>query len=335
VSTTRLSIASGSLRITAPPLWLAAALPLAFFAAAVASQAVFGTDDAIWVSNAFVVTAMLRNNRSTWPVLILLVAVVDTVANGVAGQSFIIGFWMAAVDCGEVLVITGLVHAASIASLDTIKSMAKLSLICLLVPVMSAAACASLLAFYFGTRFWVGWRTWDLATAFGLLMVTPLLLSWTDPAIRTQNLLKRVVQANVLAGHIADVGYLDLHDTLPGLLLAFPVLLVATFNGALLGATTGAVALAVVIWSTMTGSGDFAAFAKIRYGAKSSASAIVYRHHSALSFVGWRYSGTAAGEDTGGSGRSPRQIEVRGGDEPRDPYPHDRCPWNDGFAHEP
>jgi hypothetical protein len=55
--------------MTAPSLWLVVVLPLAYFAAAVASQAVFGTDDAIWVSNAFAVTALLRNKRSTWPVL--------------------------------------------------------------------------------------------------------------------------------------------------------------------------------------------------------------------------------------------------------------------------
>jgi hypothetical protein len=42
-----LSLAIGRFRITAPPLWLAVVLPLAFFAAAVVTQSVFGTNDAI------------------------------------------------------------------------------------------------------------------------------------------------------------------------------------------------------------------------------------------------------------------------------------------------
>jgi integral membrane sensor domain MASE1 len=179
MSNARFSIAFGGFRIIAPPLGLAVVLPLTYFAAAVASQAVFGTDDAIWVSNAFAVTALLRSKRSTWTILVLLVAVVDVVANAIASHS-LVALWIAADDCGEILVVATLARAAGVTSLGTIKSMLKLSLICLLVPVMSAAVGASLLAFYFGTPFWEGWKTWYLATAFGLLMVTPLLLSWRD-----------------------------------------------------------------------------------------------------------------------------------------------------------
>ena len=255
VSHASLPTAFGRFKITMPPLWVAVVLPLGYFAAAVASQAVFGTDDAIWVSNAFAVTALLRNKRSTWPVLILLVAVVDGMANAIASPFF--ALWIAADDCGEILIVATLARAFGVTSLNSINSVARLALICLLVPVMSAAEGASLLAFYFGTPFGEGWKTWYLANTFGLLMVTPLLLSWTDPGVRERNLRGRAVQAVVLAGCVAGVTYLDFHDALPDSFIAFPVLLVATFSGGLLGATTGAAAqAAVAIWCTMTGSGD-------------------------------------------------------------------------------
>ena len=258
-----LSMPFGRFRITAPPLWVAVALPAAYFAAALASQSVFGANSAIWVSNAFAVTALLRNKRSTWPVLILLVAVADGAANAIASRSPLFGLWSAASDCGEILIVASLARATGVTSMGAIKSMVRLAVICLVVPVLSATEGAILLAFYVGTPFGEGWKTWYLANSFGLLMVTPLLLSWTDPRICTQNLRGRAVPVIVLAGFIAGVTYLDFHDALPGLFLAFPVLLVATFSGGLLGATTGAAAqAAVAIWSTMAGSGDLASFAK-------------------------------------------------------------------------
>src|SRR5271165_6468142 len=65
------------LKLTAPPLWLVVVLPLAYFTAAHISLSYFGANTPLWMSNAFVVTALLRNKRSTWPVLLCLGALAD------------------------------------------------------------------------------------------------------------------------------------------------------------------------------------------------------------------------------------------------------------------
>ena len=66
----------------------------------------------------------------------------------------------------------------------------------------------------------------------------------------------------LLAGLVAIVGYLDFHDAVPGLFLVFPFLLLTTFQGRLLGATTAAAAVAIVaIWSTFTDHGPIATIA--------------------------------------------------------------------------
>jgi C4-dicarboxylate-specific signal transduction histidine kinase len=65
------------------------------------------------------------------------------------------------------------------------------------------------------------------------------------------------------------VGYLDFYDAVPGLFLVFPFLLLTTFQGRLLGATTAAAAVATVaIWSTFTGHGPIATFAGTNIFAK-------------------------------------------------------------------
>src|ERR1700745_760954 len=72
---------------TLPPLWLAVALPIAYFTAAVVTVSLLTHNTPIWISNSFVLTALLRNSfvltallrnrRSTWPALLCLFVLAD------------------------------------------------------------------------------------------------------------------------------------------------------------------------------------------------------------------------------------------------------------------
>ena len=108
-------------------------------------------------------------------------------------------------------------------------------------------------------HFLAGWTTWYLSDISGLLIVVPLLLSWSEPSLRKERFGQQAGQAVLLAGLVAMVGYAVCHADILGLYLPFPFLLLATFRGRLLGATTAAAALsAVVIWSTLEGHGPIA-----------------------------------------------------------------------------
>jgi two-component system, sensor histidine kinase len=259
MSNARFSIALGGFRITPPPLLLMVVLPLAFFVAAAASESAFGADSPIWVSNAFVVTALLRNKRSTWPVLIVLAALADYAAEVITSTP-IIGLGLVACNSFEILLVTLLVAFIGVASpLESIWSLARLVLVCLLVPIVSAAGGASVLLIAYGAPFLASWTTWYLSDICGLLTVTPLLLSWTDQALRTDRVRHSAVQTAVLAGLVGAVGYIQFNISPPNTFLAFPFLLLAAFSGRLRGATTAAGTLAAVaIWSTLHGHGSIA-----------------------------------------------------------------------------
>jgi two-component system, sensor histidine kinase len=259
VPNTHLSRVFSGLRITAPPLWVAVALLLGFFAAAVASESSFGINTPIWVSNAFAVTALLRNKRSSWPVLLIVVAAADTAA-GALSNPLLLALGIAGCDFCEILFVALLVEAAGITALaGGVWTMARLALICLAVPVVSATAGTFLLMLFYGVPFWTNWRIWYFACTFGLLTVVPLLLSWTDPALRiflSRAAIAQVVALSALTGLVGYVTFIEGHSH--GYTV-FPFLLLATFNGRLLGATTATVTLvAVVIWCTMTGHGQIA-----------------------------------------------------------------------------
>nr|WP_299638586.1 ATP-binding protein [Devosia sp.] len=236
-------------------------LPLSSFTAAVISISTFGTNTPIWVSNALVVTALLRNKPSTWPILLLLGAVAGFAADLVTDVSFV-GLGLTACDVFEILVVAILATRAGVtSSTDSIWRMAKLAAICLLVPTLSAAGGAGLLVLVYDVPFLPNWTTWYLGTACGLLTITPLLLSWTDQARRGGRGREVIVQMIVLAGLVGAVGYADF-NLLPDLHISFPFLLLATFSGRLLGATTAAATLAAVaIWSTLLGHGHIAEMA--------------------------------------------------------------------------
>ena len=179
------SISVGGFRITAPPLWLGVALPLSYFTAAALSTSAFGTPPPIWVSNAFVVVALLRSKRSTWPILLFAAAFADYAANARTDVP-VLGLSFTACNTIEMLLVAELSSAndAALPSDFDILSKFRLVVVCLLVPVVSAAGDAGLRALAYGAPFLAGWKMWYFSDTIGLLTIVPLLLSWTEPTLR-------------------------------------------------------------------------------------------------------------------------------------------------------
>jgi PAS domain S-box-containing protein len=251
-------------KLTLPPLWLAVALPIAYFTAAVVTVSLLTHNTPIWISNSFVLTALLRNRRSTWPALLCLFVLADYAQIVVTAEGmWVVGLGIVICDTTEILLVATLSGFTETASLEeSVWPIARLALVSLLVPMVSATGGAELLNLALGVPFGDGWENWYLATASGLVIVTPLLLCWTDRRLRTSDWRRVIPETLLLAGLVAIVGYLDFHDAVPGLFLVFPFLLLTTFQGRLLGATTAAAAVATVaIWSTFTGHGPIATFA--------------------------------------------------------------------------
>jgi signal transduction histidine kinase/HPt (histidine-containing phosphotransfer) domain-containing protein len=235
-------------------------LPLSYFMAAALSISAFGTTPPIWLSNAFVVVVLLRSKRSTWPVLLFAAAIADYAASARTGSP-LTGCGFIACNIIETLLVAALSSSSDTAlpSDFNILSRFRLVIVCLLVPVVSTAGGAGFLALS-GAHFFRAWKMWYLSDASGLLIVVPLLLSWTDPTLDRSH--RPAVQTVLIAGLVAVVGLVIFNNPVPWLYLVFPFLLLATFSGRLLGATTATAALTVVaIPNTLAGHGPIAAYA--------------------------------------------------------------------------
>jgi signal transduction histidine kinase/DNA-binding response OmpR family regulator len=245
-------------RIATPSPWLALALLAGYFTAASLSVTAFGTNTPIWVSNGLVVAALLRHKLSAWPWLLLAAAIADFGANALYGDGPAIAVAVVGCDILEIVLVAALLSrwlgSEAAQPFTSIGKMTQFALVCLLVPVISGGAGAGMLALTHGAPFLTGWRTWSLASTFGLLIVVPLLLGWTDAVLRADRSNIAILQTLVLAGLVALIGLVDFNDQRSGLFLTFPFLLIATFQGRLLGATTAVAALtAVATWSTLQG----------------------------------------------------------------------------------
>ena len=239
-------------------LLLAVFITLAYFVVASLALYSFGIYTPLWFANAIGVCALLRHKPSAWPVLLLAVGIADTTAIHVfaEGPSLLLALCdvLEMFLCATVLVLSGGIKAPLIAGWQVARFMA----VCIVVPLLSSALGATLITFYIGAPFLTSWKDWYCGVSLGLLIVTPFLLSWTDPALRrgglTQHDLLRTLALNVLLSILAIAIF---WQTDGGLLFAlFPILLLLTWSGGLLSATLGTLILTIVgLWFTLRGSG--------------------------------------------------------------------------------
>ena len=223
-----------------------------------------GTDSPVWVTNAIGVSILLRNDPAAWPKLLLLIVLADTSASLLFGTGFTIGAGSGVCDAFEVGAVSYTLRLISRKEhiFSSLGSISRFAAVVVSVPAFSAGGGAILLHLAIKAPYGVTWRAWYFTAMFGLLIVTPFLLLWTEPGrIGAVSRWGRMEIA-LLTVFVGVVGWINFTEpALPGLFLSFPVLLLAAFRGGLLGATSAAIALVVVAtYLTMTGHGEIAKY---------------------------------------------------------------------------
>lgn len=243
--------------------YLAAAVSLGFFAVGAASMASFGTNTPIWFANAIALAALLRLEPPAWAAILVPVYLVDVVAIHVFGNGGNAPV-LAACDTVEILLTATILRWSGgfPAPLFAGWQLARLLLVAVLVPVLTAAAGAGSLAVSDALPFVENWKHWYLSTSLGLLIVTPFLLSWSDPELRRTGISRKTILTSaVLVSVLSACAIVVFSGSRSELLFVlFPILLTVTWMCGLLGATAGALALTLIgIWFTVRGEGAIVA----------------------------------------------------------------------------
>jgi signal transduction histidine kinase/DNA-binding response OmpR family regulator len=233
-----------------------------FFAVAGWAIYSFGVNPPIWFADAIALAALVRHRPRCWPLILIGVAIADASAKSIFGGADSLPLTL--FDLVDVLLAATAIQLSGAvrAPLFTGGQLGRIILICMLTPIVSSMLAAGWLAWADGAHFLQDWITRYLASTLGFLILTPFLLSATDPDLRHTELTgQAMLSALSVDSLLSAVAFLVLRQTHSELLfLIFPVLLLATWGSGLLGASAGTFALtAIGLWFTCRGEGAIAA----------------------------------------------------------------------------
>ena len=231
---------------------------LAFFAIALFALKTFGTASPVWLSNAIVVVALLRNRSATWPAFLALAWIADALALVLFGEGP--PYLLALCDTVEILGVATIIRRTCGVKPSVFESRQAgwMVLAFVAVPLVSSAGGAALLFWTEGAPFLVVWRIWYSSSTLGLLLVTPLLIGWSQPQVR-QTARGQLTPAGglaIAAGATLAVVCVVQSVNASLLFLSFPIVMAMTWTYGFMGASVGLVAVgAAVVTVTLRGHG--------------------------------------------------------------------------------
>jgi signal transduction histidine kinase len=231
-----------------------------------------------WLPSGVALAALLLGPRRRWPGLVLGFFAANVVVNALTGnpgdpvwRRLLIGAAFGVPNCLEPIVAAFLLERVLGAPLrlGKLREIFGLTVLAaLLGNAVTAMVGAAVPMLAFGAPYWAVWRVWWIADALGMLLVTPVIVSWAsiDPAGIGPFIRRRGVEAGVLYASmlvLAQIVFGSKEEAggflLPFPYVSFPFLLWAAVRFGLRGASVASLLLAVVaVWNTAQRLGPFA-----------------------------------------------------------------------------
>ncbi|HEV2557230.1 MAG TPA: MASE1 domain-containing protein [Microvirga sp.] len=220
---------------------------------------------AIWLSNAFLLVALLRSPLRRWTLILIFGLAGNLAANLLHADPPLVALGLVACNGIEILVCAAglrVLCAGHVPDLGQPRTLASFFVLGAgVAPALSAGLAAVFLSATAQAEPLQVFATWYAADALGLLIVAPVLLSVRAGEFRV--LVAPETRATVLlafAGLIAALGIVFVQTRYPLLFLVFPLLVLIAFRLGMAGATLGlALTAAVALAATALDLGPIAA----------------------------------------------------------------------------
>lgn len=137
-----------------------------------------------WPPAGVMLGCFLCANRRSWLMLATLFLISTALANSLVGRGPSVN---AALSLGDVAIaLLGAwgyrAHATAMPLLESRKNLRLLLLVAGLSAIVSATVGAATISVAFGAPYWSVWRLWTTAMVLGIVLTTPVMLSWGDAA---------------------------------------------------------------------------------------------------------------------------------------------------------
>jgi len=165
-----------------------------------------------WPPSGFMLGVLLWRPRREWPLLVLAFFVANVVANGIGAGRIPTSLGFGFANCVESLAAAWLLIRFLGAPLTMGKLREVIGLITLATLVSNAFTAmlgAAVTTLGFGAPFWSSWRVWWIADSVGMLLVTPVIVSWAAsgrPRLESLSRL-RILEGAALFTSMTTVAY--------------------------------------------------------------------------------------------------------------------------------
>lgn len=218
----------------------------------------------LWPANAILLTALLSVPRRDGWRYGAAVWLGNLVGNAIIGSNALMPAVFAASNLLECFLAAALMRSAGSARLDLERfdDLIRFGLASVAATAASATLSASMMTLVRGLPFAQSWLTWFASDAFGLLLVTPVLLIGRD-LLRRRRLglpIARVNEAVLLMSFVAALSLVVfLQSSYPLLFALTPLVTLATYRLRSFGAAVATIIVAIIgSWCTVTGTGPIA-----------------------------------------------------------------------------
>ena len=244
-------------------------LGICYFAAAVLSIQVsseIGNIAAFSIAGGILLAALFGCRHQSWPWLLAWAGVADAAADLAMGGTLGATLGTTVLDMLEPLAVVFALKRFWDGRpwFLSVRWIGLFGASCILASLVAATLGSLWLAALGAASFWTAWKTWASADVLGYFLVTPFLLSWTDPFFRENMTRRKTAEAVAVTAVIAIIAGLVFTGAFPFPFFIFPFLVVLALRSGFPGATAGLLVLAVIgSWLTLGGSGPIAMLARI------------------------------------------------------------------------
>jgi integral membrane sensor domain MASE1 len=137
---------------------------------------------AIWPAGGIGLAALLLSPRRRWPVVLAILFLAGILADLLSGGSLLAGIGFVTANVTESLASAWLISrwCGDAVRFYRVKEVVALIACATAVNACTAFAGAGTASFISSSPFWNTWQTWWVAHGLGILLVTPLIVTWSD-----------------------------------------------------------------------------------------------------------------------------------------------------------
>ena len=213
---------------------------------------------AVWFANGAVLAVLLRSARPQWPTILGAAFAANVVANLAVGDPVAQALVLSACNSLEILLVALALRRFSTGA-DFTRSNAIFVFAGAAIVASAAAGLIAATYLSFGPGWSALFRTWFFADTLGLLLVTPLAITWSQKWVMPNRWPRVAEQALITVIALAATFFVFSAPT-PRLFLIMPVLLLAGFRLQPIATATVTFLCAIIATAmTFTGSGPIAA----------------------------------------------------------------------------